>query len=219
MNKQEQQDLKTYIAQIAAYYQRPLLDVVLKMYSDDLADLEYVAVIGAYESYRKNPKNKTIPLPAQIREIVQPVSTPEADGREIASRISSAIVKFGHSNAKEAEFFIGPTGWQIIQSSGGWSYLCENMGVSIDAGVFYAQVRDRATDRARGNGIDMFRHLAAPIVLNPKPEIEFTERREQQIAALIDHVSTKATALNIEIPPAKERKRMIAELLKGKGLP
>lgn len=130
-----------------AYYNRgqTLEDMVLEMYVDDLSDLDPAACISAYQQYRRNPKNRTFPLPAQVREIVNPGEfiSNEVKAREIAGRIVGAISQFGWNNATEAQVYIGPVGWAIVQRHGGWSHLCENTGVTIQPTTLLAQLRDQ----------------------------------------------------------------------------
>lgn len=139
--------LKQVIAMTYTYYSRGQVapDQLVEMYAGDLSDLDPAACCQAYERYRKNPKNKAFPLPAQIRELVNPKEfvSIEARAREIASRIVGAIPKFGWCNSKEAQVFIGPIGWALVQRSGGWSYLCERVGVSINPTTLQAQLRDQ----------------------------------------------------------------------------
>lgn len=139
-------NLREVIILTASYYGRALSEPVLEMYYEDLCDLPTDQVAAAYKTYRRDPKNKTFPLPAQIRDLVDPSPTPEADARAVSGRISEAIVRFGHSNGNEAKLFIGQVGWDIVQSWGGWAYLCQNYGVTIDPGQFEAQTRNRAVD-------------------------------------------------------------------------
>lgn len=136
--------LKETIINVASYYGRTISAPVLAMYAEDLADLPEDEVISAYTAYRRNPKNTQFPLPAQIRGVVSPAIDPDSAAREIASRINHAVVKFGWANAPEAHSYIGELGWDIVNRSGGWSYICQNLGVQLDPGVFSAQVRELA---------------------------------------------------------------------------
>lgn len=139
-------NLRQTIIGTFAYYNnsRVPADAVVEMYLEDLNDLPEQEAIVGYHTYRRNPKNKTFPLPAQIREILRPELSisPEAKAREIAARISGAIVRFGYPNPSGARSFIGEDGWAIVERQGGWSYLCENMGVNVDPGTYQAQTRD-----------------------------------------------------------------------------
>jgi hypothetical protein len=137
--------LATTIKNVATYYGRNLEPEVLSMMCDDLADLPIDQVVAGYNQYRRNPKNRTFPLPSQIRELVNPEEfvSVEAQAREIASRIVGAVTKFGWNNAKEAQVYIGPVGWNAVSRQGGWMNLCQNMGASINPTTFQAQLRDQ----------------------------------------------------------------------------
>jgi len=139
------QKLKEEIIATAIYYGRDLNPQVLGMMVDDLSDLDASACIQAYRSYRRNPKNRTFPLPAQIREIVAPDQHIDAEAlaREVAARIVGAVTKFGWPNGRAAREFIGEEGWRIVELQGGWSHICENLGVTIPPSTFQAQVRDQ----------------------------------------------------------------------------
>ena len=142
MNETELKQLSGLWAMYSAYYRSKLDDQVLIMYANDLEDLDFTLVKNALDQYRRNPKNKTLPLPAQIREIIQPEIDSDSLAKEIASRITGAISKFGWSNSGSAREFIGEDGWAVVERSGGWMYLCENHGITIDHGTFQAQSRD-----------------------------------------------------------------------------
>lgn len=149
MNQEQRNRLGKAIAYTAAYYSRELQREVVSMMVDDLADLPFDAVEAAYQSFRRDPKNKSFPLPAQIRDIVAPVETPEERAREIAARIEGAIVKFGYPNGNAARAYIGEDGWSIVERYGGWSHLCQNHGLSISPASFHAQVREQLTTQVR----------------------------------------------------------------------
>lgn len=137
-------ELKKMILLTAAYYNREIGDEVLSMMADDLMDLPISQLAVAFKSYRMNPNNRYFPMPAQIRDLINPVQSTEAEARAIAGRIQQAIVNHGYSNPEHAKELIGDVGWKIVQSYGGWSYLCQSHGIQLDPGIFAAQVRDRA---------------------------------------------------------------------------
>jgi hypothetical protein len=136
--------VKEIIILTASYYEKAISPQVLEMYVGDLTDLPESKVIAAYHAYRKNHKNRQMPLPAQIREMVEPVADNDSAAKEIASRIQSAVSKFGYTNPSEAKLFIGSVGWKIVDRYGGWAVLCQNLGTVLDIGTFHAQVRDLA---------------------------------------------------------------------------
>lgn len=138
------QELKKVIVQTAIYYGRDIDAGVLSMMAEDLSDLDPNACIQAYSQWRRNPANKSFPLPAQIRELVNPEQfvSVETKAREIAGRIIGAITKYGWANAKEAQVFIGPDGWDLVKRSGGWQHLCESTSPKQTT-FLQAQFRDQ----------------------------------------------------------------------------
>ena len=129
---------------LGEYYRQPISDMVLMMYAEDVADLPPEQVEKALFEYRRNPKNKFPPLPAHIREAIQP-SAMSDDQRavEVAARIVTAISKFGWNNTREARAFMGEIGWAVVEKQGGWENICANT-MSDQIGIFQAQVRELA---------------------------------------------------------------------------
>jgi len=185
-----------------AYYNRgqTLEDMVLEMYVDDLSDLDPQACIAAYQQYRRNPANRTFPLPAQIRELVSPGEfiSIETKAREIAARIVGAISMYGWNNSSQARLYIGPEGWGVVERSGGWSHLCQNTGLTIQPTTLLAQFRDQLEGTLR--------YSSAKI--------------EHSIQALSPSAAGKAVHLSLapapeqpkETPPRAE---MVRELIRG----
>ncbi len=138
------QSLKELIVLTASYYGKTLSAPLLEMYVDDLSDLPTDQVALAYRAYRRNPKNTQFPLPAQIRGVVAPELDPDSIAREVAARITAAIPKYGYANSIDARAYIGEIGWSIVERQGGWPYICERHGVSIDPTAFQAQTRELA---------------------------------------------------------------------------
>lgn len=142
MKFEEMQRLKVIIATVSAYYGRQLTDAAVTMYAEDLSDFSVDEVSQAIRSYRSNTKNRTMFLPAHIVEILRPTPDNKDLARETAMRINQAVSRFGYMRSEEAMAFIGETGWLAVERFGGWTYLCQNLGVSIDVNSFIAQARD-----------------------------------------------------------------------------
>jgi hypothetical protein len=146
MNQGEKQNLKEFIVTVGMYYGRQFEDAVLAMYVEDLEDLPFEAVMKAYGDHRKNPKNKFMPLPAEIRTVVQPqpeIETDEQLAVEASSRILQAMSKCGWNNPEGARAFIGEVGWHVVQREGGWANLCERTH-NDDLPILKAQWRESA---------------------------------------------------------------------------
>lgn len=158
MTPQETARLAATFAMYAAYYRLKLDDEVLRMYAEDLSDLELAPVLEALNAYRKNPKNRAMPLPAMVRDMLEPQLDDDTLAREAASRVLAAIPKFGYIGGTQAREYIGELGWSVVERYGGWQRVCESVGVELDIGVFQAQVRDSAKAQAmlsRAGRLDM----------------------------------------------------------------
>jgi hypothetical protein len=136
------QRVKEMIILTANYYQRTLNQPVLEMYLEDLEGHDEEKIVQAYKTYRKDPRNKSFPLPAQILDIMNPQVSTDAQAQEIAGRITESISKFGYTGGAQAKAFIGEIGWSVVQRFGGWAEICRDHGVNIQPGQFFAQTRD-----------------------------------------------------------------------------
>jgi len=172
MTEIELQSLKKGIIVTAAYYNRDISGDVVAMMASDLADLPYDRVSEAFKTYRLNPKNKTFPMPAQIREVVSPEPTEDHVGRELSARILEAITRFGYPNGQEAREYVGEIGWSVVRAYGGWSTLCQNMGTLISQDQFVAQSRELIKGRVAHGG--NFGENLSQLDFAPKPELEIS---------------------------------------------
>lgn len=180
MNEQEQKELKKGILLTASYYGRDLSSEVVVMMADDLSDLPFSKLSIAFEDYRRNPKNRTFPLPAQIREMIEPASDPQSQSRELVDRIKIAIRDFGWNQAEEARSYLGPLAWQVVRGMGGWSSVCESDFI-FNPGLI-AQARNRAEDLVKYEGRSEHLTLVAP----PKREqVESSNSEVRDISALL----------------------------------
>ncbi len=142
MNFENQKILKKLIVAYSAYYNRELSDDVIKMYIEDLSEFDLTEIVDAFKKYRNDAKNRQMFLPAQIKEIISPIVEKKDLAISTALRVKEAIYKYGWSNENEAKIFIGPAGWKMIDRFGGWKYVCENLGINLMEGQFFAQFRD-----------------------------------------------------------------------------
>ena len=133
--------IKREIIVTAAFYGRELIDDVVDLYWKELKDLPLQRVLNAFAAYRRDPKNKTAPLPAQIRELCEPAISPEKFAINTATKIIGAVRRFGWSNPSLAENYIGKKGWKAVQEFGGWVKFCQNLKPG-DEGIVRAQLRD-----------------------------------------------------------------------------
>lgn len=171
MNQLQRTNLQKAIYTASIYYNRNMPKDVLNMYCDILADLDYDRVMAAITEYSRNPKNIHMFNAAQLRAIIDPQVDPEIESREAAARITQAIVRFGHPSPKQAREFIGEAGWLAVERFGGWSYICENHGVTLDPTQFHAQARDviKGAIKRREMGIE---HQAPSLGPSPKKQLD-----------------------------------------------
>jgi len=127
---------------IAEIYGRELSKAALGMFLEATSDLDQAKVLAALKNWVKVSKHMRYPLPAEIREMIAPVVDDETIAKEIASRISQTVSSCGYSNQQAAKTLIGELGWAVVERWGGWQYICENLGTTMDLGTFQAQARD-----------------------------------------------------------------------------
>lgn len=194
----------------AAYYGRDISPDVLRMYADDLSDLRPESVIEAYTVYRRNPKNRTMPLPAQIREIIEPQVDDDTLAREAASRIVAAVPKFGYMQGQAAKSYVGELGWRVVDRYGGWQTVCRNLGDTLDVGTFQAQAREIA--RAQATLARAGRHNEPPSL--PSPNIQMIAQPEPTKR---EFLAEKARELAGEIgrTNSEDAKRQLSEIMKA----
>ncbi|CAB4152809.1 hypothetical protein UFOVP610_29 [uncultured Caudovirales phage] len=210
--------IKEIIILTANYYSKTLNSQVLEMYVEDLADYETSKVIEAYKKYRKDPKNKFFPLPAQIIEIINPTVSKEARSQDVAARIRESVSRFGHSNAKEAQMYIGSEGWNIVRRFGGWSYICQELGSSISVDTFYAQCRELAkSDIEIGNCNEAYESKDYLISYEQqKKESDLEERKKFQLDSFKQSENQKTINNIIEkLKAEKEKKEEVLNAIKN----
>lgn len=156
MNQNERNQLGLTLNALCNYYSRPANPQTIAMMVDDLSDFSLGEVMNSIKVYRRNPKNRVFPLPAQLIEIIRPQENTRNEAVEAAARIVEAVSKFGYSNPSEAKMFVGDLGWRVVERNGGWLYVCENLGVNLNVNSFQAQARDlaMATIERKNQGLD-----------------------------------------------------------------
>jgi hypothetical protein len=100
---------------------------------------EYVKNIRAYI---ENPANKFFPTLVNLGR--RPELSAAAKANDLAGKIRKAITVKGWADPEGAKEYLGPVGWEVVERSGGWVYICENHGVDLNPLTFHAQARDMA---------------------------------------------------------------------------
>lgn len=180
--------LAEVIVLTANYYNKTLSHQLLSMYLEDLKGHDEAKLIDAYGKYRRDPRNKTFPLPAQILEILNPTVSDEAMAAEVAGRILYAVKEIGYTKSVRAREYIGEIGWQVVKDFGGWTYICENLGTNIQPSAFMAQARGAAKAKleiAKSGGFDP----SLTIGHAPSPQLEHDP--SQKTSQILETVGMK----------------------------
>lgn len=155
---QDEREIAKAWLMTAVYYGREVPNEVLKMYCADVAGYSVVEVLEALKRYRRNPANRTMPLPAQIVALIDPEADAEFTARgyatELANKLCAMVEKrdytwsqYENFNEEFLEAF-GQDAWLIVKERGGWARFCEQFW-NQDRGVFLAQLRDRIEHQKR----------------------------------------------------------------------
>jgi hypothetical protein len=144
MNDQERIRVQREFAGLSMFFHKQKLDNdVLAMYWRDVSDLPCDAVLCALETLRREPKRRTMPLPADVRALVAPRhETPDAAANKMAGDIVKAIGAYGYMRVAAAHEHLGDTAWRVVEAKGGWSNICQNLQVNDTS--FFAQCRELA---------------------------------------------------------------------------
>lgn len=150
----------------------------------------FEALIKAIDRYVADTKNKTFFSPATLRPYLNPELSPEAKANEVASRIRSAVGKFGWCNPEEARAYIGGLGWLAIDRAGGWQYVCENLGIDLNVLTFHAQIREQVKAIIETQGLGQFDQ---PIQIEQRtkshdPDFHINERKRDQALAMLEQL-------------------------------
>lgn len=144
MNTNERNELGLHLTNLAMYYGRQINPNVVGMFLDDLSEFSYAEILIAIRKYRKLPTSVRFPLPNELIKIMRPEIDNKSQAIEAASRIIEAVNVFGWPNPEQAKTYIGELGWRVVERIGGWQYICENLGTTLNLGTFTAQARDLA---------------------------------------------------------------------------
>lgn len=185
MNNNEKLEVSKLWFATAKFYDKVLDQDMLNLLTSDVNDLNAQDVINALNLYRKDKKNKFWPKSSDVRELIIPSFSEESIGRDTSAKIIAAIPRYGYNNAIEARSFIGEFGWNIVKRLGGWSFLCENVGLTINNSALAAQIRDLASDHAM-HGSSAIDNKILNLHNEPKHRIEqpiaLIENKEEQIS-------------------------------------
>lgn len=164
MNQAERQKVGEYWLGLASMYGKEINQMALKIMLDSVSDLPAEKVLKAFNEWSMSSKQNRHPLPADIREMISPNLDQRAVANDLVRKIDRAIMKHGyvwqegyfHENgnywqANEKIFVsfkeavieeVGPIGWHVLCSRGGWANICRSSN-EMEEGQFVAQLRDQ----------------------------------------------------------------------------
>ena len=174
MNIEEKKQIANLIMLRAELSGRTFSSQAIGMMIDDLSDLHAQAIIDLLK--RWGQIENQFPSPAIIRSKLKPEINESDDVQESVNRILSATSKYGYTNPSEARKFIGELGWQIVNGTGGWQSLCENL-TTDSIGIYRAQLRDYGLSvwkRAKRGELNEAPSLPSPIK-NMLPNLKGSE--------------------------------------------
>ncbi len=118
-----QKEIKEKIIFLATMNNRQINEVFLNGFIEALNDLDEREILFCLNDWVKTSKG--FPFPSEIRS---KIDTPVSD-EDKAQRISNLILdcqrKFGYTNKKQAEEYMGEAAWRTVNELGGWQLLCE----------------------------------------------------------------------------------------------
>jgi len=131
---------KKIIIGLGEYYSKPLSDLQIKMYAQDLSSLPEDQLLEAVRRYRTNPKNVFFPLPAQLIETINPQPDKLDEANEMCGAIIDAVRNYGATGIDEARESLGVIAWFAVERFGGWAGICETREDALP--TIRAQLRD-----------------------------------------------------------------------------
>jgi hypothetical protein len=158
------------IANALYLYNRPVNKALILTYEEALSDIKEILVIEAIKDWMKS--EKFIFTPADIRKKIIREPSESDLANEVVDKVVASFRKFGHSRGSEAREYMGEVGWRFVLDQGGWVYLCENHGSTIDRGTFYAQAKKSIEVRIKSQPM-----ASGGVALNPGQEQKYLDKK------------------------------------------
>lgn len=100
----------------------PVLKMFVETYGDELStEILKRCILKMRGRY-------TIPTLGDLQAELEEMKNLESDSPlEIASKMASAICKFGGANVQGARNYIGEIGWKVVELEGGWGRICRTL--------------------------------------------------------------------------------------------
>lgn len=183
MTRNERIELGNQIGMTALFYgveiEQNRLTMILNYWES--TNIAPPTIIAAYKRFMEESKNQRFPPPAEIMSIIRPKADAHDIGVVTAAKVVQAVSKFGYNNQEDAYAFIGPAGVDAVRRFGGWLYICENLGVTIDVTTFQAQVREITKSEIKLNALGVSTNR---IGFEEKEKLESSEKMDQVLALI-----------------------------------
>lgn len=180
MNSSERVQVGELWVRVSKMYAREIPRESLTMMLDAVSDIDGDKLIGALNEWVRTSKFPRHPTPAEVRNLAMPSIDDDTQAREVASRITYALRKFGYTNPVRAQEYIGPVGWHVVGRCGGWQNVCENT-MEDQMGVFTAQARDLAKASIEISRSGLFDQPVAFPIMKEMPKLESDNDRVKRI--------------------------------------
>lgn len=119
--------IKKLVVQNLTFYDAPISEVKVQMYAAELSDLDLESIGRTFERFRREKGRRQMPMPADIRDVIKPDAQPltlEDEAQLAVGKIVQGLKNFPRDMPVSARSFIGETGWEVVESNGGWWNLC-----------------------------------------------------------------------------------------------
>jgi hypothetical protein len=119
------------------FYDAPVNEVKVKMFAHELKDQDLEKIAAAFSTFRNEKGRRQMPMPADVKAKMNVNVSDDSLAIDAASRIVTAISRFGYTNTNDAKTYIGELGWRAVSQQGGWSAVCQS---DSPIGVLQAQL-------------------------------------------------------------------------------
>lgn len=146
-NESEQfyeQEFHGLLAIFATNSKVSLNQVMIRVYDKAVEPYGYENASKALTILMNEVKSWQMPTPKQITDKIEMKASPLEAANQIVGKIFESVSRFGYMQATETKEYVGTIGWEVIKQFGGWSHICQELGLSLDKASSRAQMRDLA---------------------------------------------------------------------------
>lgn len=164
-HKEKLKELKSLWFKFASIWDKPISEMQIQLFAEDLIDLPIDKISMAMYNSRRDVSLRSMPLPHQIRGMINPEPPARKTGIDAANRITKAKRKHGvnwtngfyrggeiyfegsqgHDTREfktwtdAARYELGDLGLEVVREKGGWVHVAEETG---EESTIFAQLRD-----------------------------------------------------------------------------